>query len=57
MVVVELEVVGFDTNLGRMTNNPTMITTSTAAVIPIISPVGFLRGGVVGGIGNGCDGL
>jgi hypothetical protein len=34
-----------------------MIPTSTAAVIPIISPTGLLRGGVVGGIGNGCAGL
>jgi hypothetical protein len=29
-------------------------TSRTAAVIPIISPVRFLRGGVVGGIGYGC---
>ena len=54
MFVVDSGVVGFDADLGRMTNNPTMITTTTAAVIPIMSPVGFLRDEVVGGMGKGC---
>lgn len=57
VVVVVSVVVGFDVNLGTMAHNPITITTSTAAVIPIISPTGLLRGGVVGGIGNGCAGL
>ena len=55
--VVKSEGVGFDVNLGTMAHNPITITTSTAAVIPIISPTGLLRGGVVGGVGNGCAGL
>jgi hypothetical protein len=52
-VGVDTEGSGFDANLGIMANNAIMITTSTAAVIPIIRPVGLFRGEIVGGIGNG----
>jgi len=52
--VVELE--DFDVGIRRVPriHNPMTLTSRTAAVIPIISPVRFLRGGVVGGIGYGC---
>ena len=53
-VGVESVVVCFDSRLVPRAHNPMTATSRTAAVIPIISPVRFLRGGVVGGIGNGC---
>ena len=54
VVVVESEVVDFDIRLAPRAKSPQMTTTRTAAVIPIISPVRLLRGGVTGGVGKGC---
>ncbi len=53
-VVVESEVVDFEASLAPRASSPQRATTRTAAVIPIISPKRFLRGGVTGGAGNGC---
>ena len=54
VVVVESEVVDFDSRLAPSAKSPQMVTTRTAAVIPMISPVRLLRGGVTGGVGKGC---
>ena len=53
-VGVDAEGSGFAANLGIMTNNAIIITTSTVAVIPIIRPVALFRGEIVGYIGCGC---
>jgi len=57
VIGVESVVVCFDVRLFPRAHNPITAMSRTAAVIPIISPVRLLRGGVVGGIGNGCAGL
>lgn len=54
VVVVEFEVVDFDARLAPRAQSPTMITSRTAAILPIISPVRLFRGSVVGGIGKDC---
>lgn len=54
VVVVVSEVVDFDIRLAPKAKSPQMTTTRTVAVIPIISPVWLLRGGVTGGVGKGC---
>jgi hypothetical protein len=54
VVVVESEVVDFDSRLAPRAKSPQMVTTRTVAVIPMISPVRLLRGGVTGGVGKGC---
>ena len=51
LVVVEAEGVDFGIRLTPRAKSPPMTTTRIAAVIPIISPVRFLRGGVAGGVG------
>jgi hypothetical protein len=53
-IVVVLVVVGLEPNLGTRAHNPRRMTATIARVMPIISPVRFLRGGVGTGIGKGC---